>query len=195
MQLRSSLRLALLTLVLFALARPAAAVAEDAPFVGWSSLCPGSLFLRRRQPERLHRRPGQCVDKVIRQMTTRFEPLASSCEHDAIFAVTYLRVTEEYRRTVETPTFFDDTSFVNHEDVSSRATTSPPTTPGPGEGPPLSRLRGESRSTQREIVPFPRTAICSSVSTHTSSATFRSSFTASGSSSRTAPAGSLTTIA
>ena len=37
----------------------------------------------------------QCVDKVIRQMTTRFEPLASSCDHDAIFAPTYLRVTEE----------------------------------------------------------------------------------------------------
>ena len=50
-------------------------------------------------------------------MTKRFEPLASSCDHDAIFALTYLRVTEEYRRTVETPTFFDDTSFVNHEDV------------------------------------------------------------------------------
>ena len=42
-------------------------------------------------------------------MTRRFEPLASSCDHDAIFALTYLRVTEEYRRTVESPTFFDDT--------------------------------------------------------------------------------------
>ena len=49
-------------------------------------------------------------------MTTRFDPLASSCDHDAIFALTYLRVTEEYRRTIET-TFFDDTPFVNHEDV------------------------------------------------------------------------------
>ena len=34
MQLRSILRLALLALVLVALARPATAVAEDAPFVG-----------------------------------------------------------------------------------------------------------------------------------------------------------------
>ena len=122
------------------------------------------------------------------------EPLASSCEHDAIFAVTYLRVTEEYRRTVETPTFFDDTSFVNHENVPANYYFAAHDA-WAGEGLPLSRLRGESRSTQREIVPFPRTAICSSVSTHTSSATFRSSFTASGSSSRTAPAGSRTTIA
>jgi hypothetical protein len=28
-----------------------------------------------------------------------------------------LRVTQEYRRTIESPTFFDDTPFVNHEDV------------------------------------------------------------------------------
>src|SRR5215204_6482204 len=118
MQLRSSLRLALLALVLLALARPVTAVAEDAPFVGWSSLLPGlSLPYDVDSPNDCIAGRVQCVDKVIREMTTRFEPLASSCDHDAIFALTYLRVTEEYRRTVETPTFFDDTSFVNHEDV------------------------------------------------------------------------------
>jgi hypothetical protein len=58
-----------------------------------------------------------CVDKVVRQMTKRFQPLASSCDHDAIFALTYLRVTEEYRRTIDDPAFFEDVSFVNHEDV------------------------------------------------------------------------------
>ena len=118
MQLRSSLRLALLALVLLALAQPTTAVAEDAPFVGWSSLLPGlSLPYDVDSPNDCIAGRVQCVDKVIRQMTTRFEPLASSCDHDAIFALTYLRVTEEYRRTIETPTFFDDTSFVNHEDV------------------------------------------------------------------------------
>lgn len=118
MRLRSSLRLAPLALVLLALALPATAVAEDAPFVGWSSLLPGlSLPYDVDSPNDCIAGRVQCVDKVIRQMTTRFEPLASSCDHDAIFALTYLRVTEQYRRTVETPTFFDDTSFVNHEDV------------------------------------------------------------------------------
>jgi hypothetical protein len=118
MHLRSSLRLALLALILLALARPATAVAEDPPFVGWSTLLPGlSLPYDVTSPDDCIAGRVQCVDKVIRQMTTRFEPLASSCDHDAIFALTYLRVTEEYRRTVETPTFFDDTPFVNHEDV------------------------------------------------------------------------------
>ena len=49
-------------------------------------------------------------------MTRRFDALASSCDHNAIFSLIYLRVTEEYRRTVEEP-FFDDTAFVNYEDT------------------------------------------------------------------------------
>ena len=118
MHLRSSLRPALLALVLLVLARPATAVAEDPPFVGWSSLLPGlSLPYDVTSPDDCIAGRVQCVDRVIREMTRQFEPLASSCDHDAIFALTYLRVTEEYRRTVETPTFFDDTPFVNHEDV------------------------------------------------------------------------------
>jgi hypothetical protein len=59
----------------------------------------------------------RCVDAVIREMYRRFEPQASSCHHDAIFSLAYLRTTEEYRRTIEDPTFFEDTAFVNHEDV------------------------------------------------------------------------------
>jgi hypothetical protein len=118
MHLRSGLRLALLALVLLSLAQPASAAAEDPPFVGWSSLLPGlSLPYDVTSPDDCVAGRVRCVDKVIREMTKRLEPLASSCDHDAIFALTYLRVTEEYRRTVETPTFFDDTSFVNHEDV------------------------------------------------------------------------------
>jgi Family of unknown function (DUF5995) len=112
------LRFAVLPLVLLALAWPATAVAEDPPFVGWSALLPGlSLPYDVTSPNDCVAGRVKCVDKVVREMTRRFEPLASSCDHDAIFSLTYLRVTEEYRRTVEDPTFFDDTSFVNHEDV------------------------------------------------------------------------------
>ena len=115
---RSPLCLALLALVLLALVWPAAAAAEDPPFVGWTALLPGlSLPYDVTSPDDCIAGRVQCVDKIVREMTRRFEPLASSCDHDAIFALTYLRVTEEYRRTVESATFFDDTSFVNHEDV------------------------------------------------------------------------------
>jgi hypothetical protein len=50
-------------------------------------------------------------------MTARLDPLASACDHNAIFSLTYLRVTQEYRRTIDDPSFFDDTAFVNHEDT------------------------------------------------------------------------------
>jgi Family of unknown function (DUF5995) len=107
---------ALVALVV-ALALPAAAAAEDAPFVGWSALLPGlSLQYDPSSPDDCTAGRVQCVDKTVRQMTHRFDALASGCDHSAIFSLTYLRVTEEYRRTVDGP-FFDDTPFVNYEDT------------------------------------------------------------------------------
>jgi Family of unknown function (DUF5995) len=105
-------------LALLVLPAPVAASAEDPPFVGWTALLPG--LTDEYQPNsdndcaagRTH-----CVDAVIREMQRRFDPLAGSCDHDAIFSLTYLRTTEEYRRTIEDPTFFEDTRFVNHEDA------------------------------------------------------------------------------
>src|SRR3954451_5762234 len=105
-----------LTLVLLVLAP--AARAQDAPFVGWTQLLPGHTT--EYQPSSANDCTAgrtHCVDAVIREMQRRFDPLAGSCNHDAIFALAYLRTTEEYRRTIEDPTFFEDTPFVNHEDA------------------------------------------------------------------------------
>jgi Family of unknown function (DUF5995) len=110
-------RLAALATLAVALASPAVATAEDAPFVGWSALLPGlSLSYDPSSPDDCIAGRVQCVDKTVRDMTRRFDALASSCDHNAIFSLTYLRVTEDYRRTVEGP-FFDDTRFVNYEDT------------------------------------------------------------------------------
>jgi hypothetical protein len=107
----------LIALVLLALVLPAPAAAEDPPFVGWTSLLPAlSIPYDATSPDDCIAGRTPCVDKTIRQMTRRLDQLASSCDHDAIFSLTYLRVTEEYRRTIDTP-FFDDTPFVNHEDT------------------------------------------------------------------------------
>jgi len=105
-----------LTLVLLVLAP--AARAQDAPFVGWTQLLPGLTTEYQPSSEndctagRTH-----CVDAVIREMQRRFAPLALRCDHDAIFSLSYLLTTIEYRRTIEDPTFFEDTRFVNHEDA------------------------------------------------------------------------------
>ncbi len=59
-----------------------------------------------------------CPEKVILEMYERWRPLSQDCDHRAVFALTYLRTTEEYFRTVtENPTFFDDGPWVTHEDA------------------------------------------------------------------------------
>lgn len=58
----------------------------------------------------------RCVDGVIREMTRRWKRLDRACDHDAVFALTYLLTTIEYRRAVEDPAFFRDNAFVNNED-------------------------------------------------------------------------------
>jgi hypothetical protein len=111
-------RLAALAALVVSLALPAAAIADDAPFVGWTALLPGlSLPYDPSNPDVCVAGRVQCVDKTIREMTNRFGALASSCDHNAIFSLTYLLVTEAYRNTVvQHPSFFADTPFVNHED-------------------------------------------------------------------------------
>ena len=101
-----------------ALVLPAQAAAEDPPYVGWPGLLPAvpGKYTPSSEEDCVRGRT-QCVDAVIREMTRRFDPLASSCHHDAVFSLAYLRTTEEYRETIEDPNFFEDTTFVNHEDV------------------------------------------------------------------------------
>jgi hypothetical protein len=103
--------------VIVALGVPSAAVADDPPFIGWTALLPSlALPYDPASPDDCIAGRSQCVDKTIREMTRRLDPLASSCDHNAVFSLTYLRVTQEYRRTIDEP-FFDDTPFVNYEDT------------------------------------------------------------------------------
>jgi uncharacterized protein DUF5995 len=110
-------RLGALVALLF-LASATAARAEDPLFVGWTALAP-ALTTEYEPSSENDCAAGRtrCVDAVIREMYRRLRPLASSCDHDSIFSLTYLRTTEEYRRAIADPAFFQDTRFVDHEDV------------------------------------------------------------------------------
>jgi hypothetical protein len=93
--------------------------ADDPTFIPWSALLPGLTTTydpssaNDCQAGRLH-----CVDAVIREMQQRFDALDASCDHNLLFALTYLRTTEEYRRAVVEPDFFSDPSFINHQDAN-----------------------------------------------------------------------------
>jgi Family of unknown function (DUF5995) len=113
-----SIRLVTLLVAAALVSAPALARADDPPFVPWSALLPGLTMEYQPDSENLcSAGRTRCVDAVVREMQRRFDPLATSCDHNAIFLLVYLRVTQEYRRTVADPTFFQETNFVNHEDA------------------------------------------------------------------------------
>lgn len=93
--------------------------AADPPFVGWSTLIPALTF--RYEPTNSDvcvAGRTECVTKTIRQMQKRFDGLASSCSHQAVFALAYLRTTQAYLEYSTEPGFLADRTFVNHEDAA-----------------------------------------------------------------------------
>lgn len=58
----------------------------------------------------------QCVVLVIKKMENRYKPLARQCDHNALFALTYLRVTEAFLQTLDQINY-DNPSSVIKEDA------------------------------------------------------------------------------
>ncbi len=106
----------LLTLVVLLVA-PSTAAADDT-YIGWSSLLPGlSMPFSPSSEDDCAAGRTPCVDKLIREMDRRSDPMVESCDHDVVFATAYLRTTEQYRKAVEDPNFFHDNRFENHVDA------------------------------------------------------------------------------
>jgi Family of unknown function (DUF5995) len=104
---------------LLAFALPASTATADDLIANWPAALPG-LTEGYEPSSEDDCKSGRirCVDAVVKEMDRRLDPLASSCDHDSMFALLYLRVTEEYRRQVGAPdAFFTDEGFVNHEDA------------------------------------------------------------------------------
>jgi hypothetical protein len=51
----------------------------------------------------------QCIVEVIAKMEDRLAPLAASCDHDAIFSLAYLRVTQNVKAAADSGYFHDRT--------------------------------------------------------------------------------------
>ena len=97
-------------------ASTAAIAAEDPPFVGWNPLLPGLAQPFRPTHERdcVGGEP-QCIEDTLSEMYRRFDGLYATCDHNAAFGITYIRVTEAIRAAVNRG-FYDEPAFLGHED-------------------------------------------------------------------------------
>jgi hypothetical protein len=107
---------------LASVAAPAAATAENIPLPNWPALLPpdpgDSPSTVSLAWDVCPRGRLACPRRVIDEMKERWRPLDESCDHRAVFALTYLRTTQEYYRTVRNqPDFFSDQAWINHEDA------------------------------------------------------------------------------
>jgi hypothetical protein len=99
-----------------ALAVPSSAAADDPPLINWAGLLPGlTSTYEPSSGDECRAGRTRCLDAIIHEMGRRFRPLATSCSHDAIFGLSYLRTTEEFQRAAEEPGFFNDTNYIIHE--------------------------------------------------------------------------------
>ena len=115
-RLRSLLVALLIVGVAVPVAHRAGATEADEPrYVDWTSLLPGLVDTYD---------PGSsndcvagrvsCIAAAVKEMERRFVPLADGCSHDAVFAMTYLRITQTYKWSVEQPGYYDDPRWMNH---------------------------------------------------------------------------------
>lgn len=99
---------------------PAAADHSNAS-LPWPEHLPPQEVTTQAQPGPLRncrRARLRCVERVVARMTRRWQQLDAACDHRAVFALTYLRTTEGFLRTItEQRSFFRHRRWVIYEDV------------------------------------------------------------------------------
>jgi hypothetical protein len=108
-------RLPILAACVAALAVPAGAGAEDPPFVPVTDALPALPGTYRDSVfDACADGDAACVEATLDEMYRRYGELVTTCDHNAVFALTYIRVTEIYRDRADT---FDEPRFLAHEDA------------------------------------------------------------------------------
>lgn len=115
------LRLAIVAVGAALLAPPAALADHGGANLPWPAALPPMPTDSKVQPGPV---PGcreaklRCVERAVDRMTQRWRPLDRSCDHRAVFSLTYLRTTEGFLRTLRRdPDFFRYRRWVIYEDA------------------------------------------------------------------------------
>jgi hypothetical protein len=94
------------------------AQADLLPYVAWSSYLDGwtDEYIPSSDNDCVAGR-DTCLKGTLKELRKIADSTASSCSHDAIFALAYLRMTETYGRSRDIPGFYQDVPFANHQDA------------------------------------------------------------------------------
>jgi len=92
--------------------------ADLLPYIAWSS------YLQNWTDEYVPSSDNDCVagrnnclNGTLKELRKIADSTASSCSHNAIFALAYLRMTETYGRSRQISGFYQDVPFANHQDA------------------------------------------------------------------------------
>ncbi len=94
---------------------------NDKRTAGWLAVALLTCVGVASADQELHERPQcqrgdlQCVHHVVQEMNHRYEKLAKDCDHDAVFALVYLRTTEKYEETAQS-LGYEEVESVTRED-------------------------------------------------------------------------------
>ncbi|MEN3357401.1 MAG: hypothetical protein V7637_1383 [Mycobacteriales bacterium] len=88
----------------------------DPIYLPWPSLLPGLIdqYVPDNTNDCVAGRPV-CSNAILDEMKLRFGPLGQSCNHQAVFALAYLRTTQTFQWAQAQPGYFQDPGYVNHE--------------------------------------------------------------------------------
>lgn len=94
---------------------------DPTPIVEWPNLLPPlpTPYEDPTETDCIHGQPS-CIDRTINTMQHRLGKLVQTCDHRAVFALAYLRVTEDARNADRSGLFSDSKWFQNEDRVFAR---------------------------------------------------------------------------
>lgn len=113
---RLRVALAGLAALLLAATVPGGAAAQE-PYDDWNAQLPGFPSNTPDAP-RANCAGGEdaCIDRTLGEMWRRFHTVVPRCDHNAIFSLTYLRVTQDVREGIGIG-FWPDRNWINRQDA------------------------------------------------------------------------------
>jgi hypothetical protein len=113
--------LGIMTAAMLALALPAAAHAQSAPYVDWPALLPPlpAPHTPVTVPDCASGSP-QCIEDTIVEMRRRMNTVVPVCDHRVVFSLAYLRVTEDVRDAINAGVFTDRTWLAQEDAYFAR---------------------------------------------------------------------------